>query len=222
MRALEAEKQRAAYAAKFAARDREQALKAQREAEEAAAHFAAHQARRFGVQQQHEQYLQQQQQLEHSGHMPLLPALVSESTAPDGEHRLLPRSASSSAGGIGTLTLHSASASGGVSAGGGISGLAQGKEAVPTKTPFMRSAERVDKCVPFMRRKQVAAKQRLFDLVARLDDGTPRNGGGGGTDGSGSGSGSGSGEDGSGAGDAEGGAASDADGGSDGDSDADA
>jgi hypothetical protein len=126
-------------------------------------------------------------------------------------------------GGIGTLTVHGSHESGhGSTSGGGVSagGLgAPGKEAVPTKTPFMRSAERVDKCVPFMRRKQVAAKQRLFDLVARLDDGTPRIGG---NDGSGGGSGSGSGEDGGGAGDAEGGAASDADGGSDGDSDADA
>ena len=101
-----------------------------------------------------------------------------------------------------------------------------GKEAVPTKTPFMRSAERVDACAPFMRRKQVAAKQRLFDLVARLDDGTPRIGGIGGSDdsgdgnGNGNGSGSGSGEDGS--GDAEGGAgaSSDGDGGSDAESDA--
>ncbi len=89
------------------------------------AQFAAHQARRFGLQQQYQQQQEHEQGHEHGGHMPLLPPLVSESAAPDGEHRLLPRSASAGSVG-GTLVVFGARESGlggttGGSSGGGLS-----------------------------------------------------------------------------------------------------
>jgi hypothetical protein len=71
--------------------------------------------------------------------MPLLPPLVSESAAPDGEHRLLPRSASAGSVG-GTLTVFGARESGlggtvGGSSGGGLSARHGGQRSDEANIP---------------------------------------------------------------------------------------